>query len=218
MFNLDHAISEWRKQMLAAGIKSPVPLEELEIHLREEIQQQMKSGLGEQEAFEISVRQVGQPKMLNNEFKKTERAFMKRTAKIGTGVIGLLVGTALIIPGSVQLRDELVMANGKLGLWLLGWVLLCWSLGLFQQIFLPKGLKGEFEKAEMTLLKQTMKIGAGIVVLLIGLALMMPAAAQARHEGLVEFGGLCYAVFGIALLIAGTLVAFWPYKKTQSIS
>ena len=38
------SIAEWREQMLAAGIKTPVPLEELEIHLREEIEQQMKSG------------------------------------------------------------------------------------------------------------------------------------------------------------------------------
>ena len=33
--------------MLAAGIKTPMPLEELEILLREEIDRQMKSGLNE---------------------------------------------------------------------------------------------------------------------------------------------------------------------------
>ena len=38
MFDLEQSITNWRKQMLAAGIKSPVPLEELEIHLREEIE------------------------------------------------------------------------------------------------------------------------------------------------------------------------------------
>ena len=48
MLDLDQAIAEWRKQMLAAGIKTPVPLEELDIHLREDIEQQMKSGSGEQ--------------------------------------------------------------------------------------------------------------------------------------------------------------------------
>ena len=37
MFNLEQAIAEWRQQMLATGIQTPVPLEELEIHLREEI-------------------------------------------------------------------------------------------------------------------------------------------------------------------------------------
>ena len=29
-------MTDWRRQMIAAGIKTPVPLEELEIHLREE--------------------------------------------------------------------------------------------------------------------------------------------------------------------------------------
>jgi hypothetical protein len=110
----------------------------------------------------------------------------------------------------------LVMADGKFGLWLLGGFLICWSFALFQQIFLPKVLKGEFENARMTPVKQTMKIGAGIVVLLIGVALMMPAAVQVRQEGMVEFAGLCYAVFGIALLITGALVAFWPYKKRKA--
>src|ERR1019366_5357897 len=165
MFDLEKSIADWRRQLLAAGIKTPVPLEELESHLREEIERQAKSGLDEQKAFEISVQRVGQPKVLNSEFKKSERALMKRTAKIGTGVIGVLIGMALLVPGSVQLRDELVMANGKFGLWLLGGFLICWSFGLFQQIFLPKVLKGKFEKAEMTPMKQTMKIGAGIVVL-----------------------------------------------------
>ena len=47
MPDLEKSIAEWRRQMLAAGIKTPVPLEELEIHLREEIEQQMKSGIGE---------------------------------------------------------------------------------------------------------------------------------------------------------------------------
>jgi len=216
MFNREQSIAEWRRQMLVAGIKAPVPLNELEIHLREEIERQMKSGLDGQKAFEISIQRIGQPEMLDSEFKKGQKTFMKRTAKIGAGVAGILIGMALTIPGSVQLRDELVMANGKFGLWLLGGFLICWSLGLFQQIFMPKVLKGEFEKAEMTPVKQTMKIGAGIVVLLIGMVLMMPAAAQVRQEGLVGFAGLCYAVFGIALLMTGALVTFCPYKKRKA--
>ena len=65
-------------------------------------------------------------------------------------------------------------------------------------------------------MKRTVKIGAGIVVLLMGTALMMPAAAQARHEGMVAFAGLSYAVFGLALLITSALVAFRPYKKRKA--
>ncbi len=60
MFNLEQAIAEWRRQMMAAGVKAPVPLEELESHLRDDVQQQMKSGTGAQEAFEAAVQRIGQ--------------------------------------------------------------------------------------------------------------------------------------------------------------
>jgi len=70
MFNLEQAITAWRRQMLAAGIQSPVPLEELEIHLREEIGRQIRAGLNEQTAFEISVEQIGLAFPLKQEFEK----------------------------------------------------------------------------------------------------------------------------------------------------
>jgi hypothetical protein len=70
MFDLEQSIVDWRKQMLAAGIKTPAPLEELEIHLREEIELQMKSGLNGQEVFNSVVRQIGTAHALKNEFRK----------------------------------------------------------------------------------------------------------------------------------------------------
>lgn len=98
MLNLEQFIAEWRRQLLAAGIKTPVPLEELESHLREEIERQMKPGLDEQQAFEIAVQQIGQPKMLDSEFKKTERTFMKRTLTILLGIFAVLFGPAIFLP------------------------------------------------------------------------------------------------------------------------
>jgi hypothetical protein len=70
MFDLEQCIVEWRQEMLAAGIKTPAPLEELEVHLREEIRQQIQSGTNEREAFEIAIQRVGQANALNCEFKK----------------------------------------------------------------------------------------------------------------------------------------------------
>jgi hypothetical protein len=70
MFNLEQAIADWRQQMLTAGIKTPVPLEELECHLREEIERQMKAGFSEQQAFENSASQLGQATPLKTEFRK----------------------------------------------------------------------------------------------------------------------------------------------------
>ena len=84
--------------MLAAGIASPVPLEELESHLREDIQEQMHIGLREQDAFEVCVKNIGQPKLVKKEFAKTERNLMKQMIKIGGSIIGLMVGMAFVMP------------------------------------------------------------------------------------------------------------------------
>jgi hypothetical protein len=72
MFNLDQTISEWRRRMLAAGITAPVPLEELEIHLREEIDGHIRSGLNEAEAFKAAADKMGQARLLQTEFKKVK--------------------------------------------------------------------------------------------------------------------------------------------------
>ena len=81
MFNLDNAIKEWRRQMLAAEIKTPALLDELESHLRDDVEQQMRLGPNAQEAFEIAVRQIGQPAALRDEFTKvgpTKRTRLQR--------------------------------------------------------------------------------------------------------------------------------------------
>ena len=72
MFNLEQAIVEWRRQMLAAGIKTPVPLEELESHLRDEIERQTESGLSAAEAFPAAVHKIGAAQGIQSEFRKVE--------------------------------------------------------------------------------------------------------------------------------------------------
>jgi hypothetical protein len=81
MFSLEEQISEWRRKMLAAGIGSPVPLEELENHLREDVEGQVLAGTNAQQAFENSVGQLGQPSTLKKEFTKTKETIQERTKK-----------------------------------------------------------------------------------------------------------------------------------------
>jgi hypothetical protein len=97
MFNLEQSIAKWRKQMLAAGIKTPVPLEELEIHLRENIERQIQSGMNDQEAFEVANQQIGKANLLKEEFAKVEAAKKARRDKLED--IMLLVLTNLILWG-----------------------------------------------------------------------------------------------------------------------
>lgn len=79
MFNLDQAIIEWRRQMIAGGIKTPVPLDELESHLREEIQNQLRSDATLDQAFALAVGKVGKADQLKAEFAKIEGIRKTRT-------------------------------------------------------------------------------------------------------------------------------------------
>ncbi|HEY3760294.1 MAG TPA: hypothetical protein VGN23_00905 [Verrucomicrobiae bacterium] len=71
MFDLEKFITEWRQQMLAAGIH-PTALEELDSHLREEIERQIQMIGNEQRAFELAAERVGHVTPLTAEFKKIE--------------------------------------------------------------------------------------------------------------------------------------------------
>jgi hypothetical protein len=96
MFKLDPAISEWRRQMQSAGIQSLEALDELEGHLREEIQQQQRAGLNEPLAFEKAVQRIGKAGALKNEFRKIS-GVASLLEKLMIGVAGVFVGLILFL-------------------------------------------------------------------------------------------------------------------------
>ena len=119
MFDLEQSITEWRKQMLAAGIKTPVPLEELESHLREEIERQTKSGLSETEAFKTAEQKIGQAHVVQHEFKKVEDKMEARDCKllktlvvVLTSLIALGMGCMVLFKISFVVKIMLGMGLG----------------------------------------------------------------------------------------------------------
>jgi hypothetical protein len=70
MFNLDSAIIEWRRQMSAGGFRAGALLDELESHVREDVERQAKSGIEAEQAFGAAVSHLGQPGLLREEFSK----------------------------------------------------------------------------------------------------------------------------------------------------
>jgi hypothetical protein len=89
MFDLEQAVADWRRQMLAAGIKTPVPLEELESHLRDEFEERKRSGLAEHAAFEICIRQMGGAGILNAEFAKVKETIHERLKRLFCVLAGI---------------------------------------------------------------------------------------------------------------------------------
>lgn len=115
MPDLEQQIAEWRRQMLAAGIKTPVPMDELESHLREDIERQMRSGLNEQQAFEAAVRGIGQTAALKTEFAKVSETKLARQRRMHDRffaavlvLYALIFGRVLLINPEVNLRERLL--------------------------------------------------------------------------------------------------------------
>jgi hypothetical protein len=119
MFSLEQAIAEWRRQMLAAGIKTPVPLDELESHLREDMEQQMRSGLSAPQAFEVAVQRIGQADALKAEFKKaggTKQTREQKLARLVLCLAGLSYCWLLLMGKYGLLKAEMSLTARLLGL------------------------------------------------------------------------------------------------------
>lgn len=71
MFNLEHAIKIWKRQLRSNPAFEDGDVAELESHLRDEIERLITAGLSEVEAFEKAVREVGEPESIGDELFKT---------------------------------------------------------------------------------------------------------------------------------------------------
>jgi hypothetical protein len=123
MRNLDHEIAGWRQQMLAAGIKSADILDELESHLRDDVERRIRSGADTAEIFQRALAQFGPPHLLKAEFERIEnreRKYMKRGLIITAGIVGIMVGMALVMPAVAQYRQLGAMKNEEPWLFLIG--------------------------------------------------------------------------------------------------
>jgi hypothetical protein len=145
MFNLEKSIADWRRQMLAAGIKTPVPLEELESHLREDVAQQMKSGINAQRAFEEAIQQIGKADMLKKEFEKADGMKVALTLKqyrtimvACLGVESLFWATCLLL--KVGNLSEITAAQQVSGLAAVAVMILLAGVGLLGHGPFPVGL------------------------------------------------------------------------------
>jgi len=125
MFNLDQSIAEWRRQVIAAGIKTPAPMEELESHLRDDIEQQMQAGLSQQQAFAIAVQRIGQIDALKVEFAKfNQRKTMYNHNRMYSTALAILVFYLAICTVGLINCQRMGLADAVLqGSYLQGWSL-----------------------------------------------------------------------------------------------
>jgi len=116
MFDLDQAISNWRKQMAAGGIKPSDVLDELESHLREDVERRIRGGATAERAFREAVVQVGTAGQIQPEFAKVSRPraqFSAKTLRIGCVGIALFV---LLTEGWYLMDSDVGLAQRITGL------------------------------------------------------------------------------------------------------
>ena len=70
MFELERAITDWRREMQCRGIKETETLDELEAHLRDDLEEQVRSGTEIQQAFDVARAHFGKIGALETEFEK----------------------------------------------------------------------------------------------------------------------------------------------------
>ena len=143
MFDLEKAIAEWRQKSLAADIKTPVPLDELESHLREEIERLMRTGMGAEMACETAMEKIGAANALKIEFAKVEKEM--RAAKqvklmlayslVAIAVFGAAIGAMLFF--RVGSFSELNSAQQNSAYAALAVMLLFGFVGLFGYKIFP---------------------------------------------------------------------------------
>ncbi len=73
MFDLEAAISQWRRQVESTWIGDQSALAELEDHLREEIAALVQSGHADEEAWREAASKLGDPVAIGHEFSKIDR-------------------------------------------------------------------------------------------------------------------------------------------------
>jgi hypothetical protein len=198
MFNLEQSIGEWRRQMVAGGIKSPEVLDELESHLREDVEQRVRSGANAARAFAEAIGQIGPVDKLKLEFGKVSlpqpriRRSALRAYCLGTAVF------VFLIEGWTLLEYEVTRTERFLGLALV--VAIAGYIGFLPDLNrkLRTGVRG------WTFRNRLGYLCGGLVVLWV-CALYLSLAHVILLPSEIVFNVVCWALITAAAM---TLVVF----------
>jgi hypothetical protein len=146
MFDLDRSIAGWRRQISAAGLESSESLDELESHLRDDVEARMRSGLIAEQAFAAAVREIGSARSLKYEFEKNlakdpfKHEWRARLAKIfvfGLAGSALLTGIGWLF--QLPFGVELPLSGFAFAVTCVAfaWLLLAARRAAANQVFLP---------------------------------------------------------------------------------
>jgi hypothetical protein len=129
MFNLSKALDDWRNQMVSEGIRPGFVLDELESHLREEVENQIGMGTPGEQAFQMAIASLGHGIELKNEFRRAGELDMANKFKEAVLVFAGIPEPSLegaggsgdfrIEPGWVTYLKTILFLGPAISLWML---------------------------------------------------------------------------------------------------
>jgi hypothetical protein len=206
MFDLETSITEWRRQMLAAGLKTGRRLDELESHLREEISALKSAGASEAVAFEQAVARLGSPHSVSTEFNKI-RVGQIWPVKIGWSLwlAATLLAAGWLMRGLLAGRLNLLLGAHALSITAgYGGAML---LGGFGVLYVVWGRSGRLSPARRQSLNRAVHrfgpLAAGLVIagLLLGMVWSRQNWGRYWNWDSKEIGGLCASAWLVAFVV-----------------
>jgi hypothetical protein len=214
MHKLEQRITEWRKEMTAGQGIGRETLEELENHLREMIDEHLRSGLSENDAFQKAVARVGPPPAISSEFGKLTHS-MWWPVKVAIG-LGLAAAIAMAMLGIARFDGtgiSLLLAIhvftvtlGYLSAFLIGGVGICFVLRRCFSDFSPARLES---LSRISFIFAS--IAAGLTAVGMVLGMIWSRAEWGRFWGwdVKEVGALCVILW---------LVFFMAAQRSRRVS
>ena len=136
MRDLERQIREWRRSMAQTSKHRPEALDELETHLREEIDRLMRAGTAAEEAFKLAASRLGSPDAVSAEFQKLEQlrrakwmpATLAQWGCVATGLVAALFIATRIGHGRMTLllaTHVLTVTIGYVMMFIMGGLAIC---------------------------------------------------------------------------------------------
>jgi hypothetical protein len=207
MHNLEQSIAEWRKTMSTAPDLGRDTLDELETHLRETVDQLVRSGVSETEAFRLAAKQLGRAENVAAEFRKlnvfTWLPFRILTAIAGAGA--LLFSTYLFSAFQHHHLDLLMVTHVYAVT--VGYSLAL-LLGVLGMCFVVQRCRAEFSPRRLTVLGHGASLYAAVACGLTALGVILGMLWSHREWGrfwgwdLRETGALSVVVWLACFFIA----------------
>ena len=230
MFDLNQSINDWQNSLKTEGAADPQDLNELESHLREEIENLIKIGLSEEESFLIASRRLGDTKSLGEEYTKVNlaAAWQFRVLWMAAGI--LIMNFLFLISYTVQGIGVILLHSNEISTSVLFGIAIASKLiaiGLTVFILIKILRPHKTAKSDMTgksssraipLISATLFIllsaGSRIVIMLFNT--MPPIFLGFKKASIIVYGDTLFNFFGSIILngfLAGLVIYLYSKRS-----